>query len=104
MLFGGAATVKTLSDHCGYIFPWDPLGFLNGNGAGFHDLHHQSWGYNFSTYTVFWDTLLGTAWTDRAGAEKRYRRVRELTSGKGGGGARAVVDRGSEREVAEKVE
>ncbi|KAL8902069.1 MAG: hypothetical protein Q9207_004894 [Kuettlingeria erythrocarpa] len=44
MLFGAAATVKTLSDHCGYIFPWDPLGFLNGNGAGFHDLHHQSWG------------------------------------------------------------
>lgn len=44
MLFGSAATVKTISDHCGYVFPWDPLRFVNGNGARFHDLHHQSWG------------------------------------------------------------
>lgn len=44
MVFGAVATWKTISDHCGYVFPWDPLRWVNGNGAGFHDLHHQSWG------------------------------------------------------------
>ncbi|KAI4115983.1 MAG: hypothetical protein LQ345_003522 [Seirophora villosa] len=84
MLFASAATVKTISDHAGYVFPWDPLRFLNPNGARFHDLHHQTWGlkHNFSTYTVFWDNLLGTTWADRAGAEKRYERVWALTGGK----------------------
>ena len=44
MLFASAGSIKTISDHCGYVFPWDPLRWLNGNGARFHDLHHQSWG------------------------------------------------------------
>ncbi|KAL8959297.1 MAG: hypothetical protein Q9193_003820, partial [Seirophora villosa] len=44
MLFASAATVKTIADHAGYVFPWDPLRFLNPNGARFHDLHHQTWG------------------------------------------------------------
>ena len=44
MLFGSFATIKTISDHCGYIFPWDPFRLVNNNGAVFHDLHHQSWG------------------------------------------------------------
>ncbi|KAL8953183.1 MAG: hypothetical protein Q9222_000956 [Ikaeria aurantiellina] len=84
MVFGSAATIKTISDHCGYVFPWDPLRWLNRNGARYHDLHHQSWGlkYNFSTYTVFWDNFLGTAWADKEGAETRYQRVRDLTSKK----------------------
>ncbi|KAL9008480.1 MAG: hypothetical protein Q9173_006394 [Seirophora scorigena] len=99
MLFASAATIKTISDHCGYVFPWDPLRFLNGNGARFHDLHHQSWGlkHNFSTYTVFWDNLLGTTWADQAAADKRYQRVRALTSGKrvqGEQQQQPVVDKG----------
>lgn len=44
MLFGSFATIKTISDHCGYVFPWDPFRLVNNNGATFHDLHHQSWG------------------------------------------------------------
>ena len=44
MLFGSFATIKTISDHCGYVFPWDPFRLVNNNGAVFHDLHHQSWG------------------------------------------------------------
>lgn len=44
MLFGSFATIKTISDHCGYVFPWDPFKLVNNNGAVFHDLHHQSWG------------------------------------------------------------
>ncbi|KAL9118476.1 MAG: hypothetical protein Q9187_004976, partial [Circinaria calcarea] len=45
MIFGSLATIKTISDHCGYVFPWDPFRSLNANGAKFHDLHHQSWGF-----------------------------------------------------------
>ncbi|KAL8710614.1 MAG: hypothetical protein Q9220_004838 [cf. Caloplaca sp. 1 TL-2023] len=103
MLFGTLATIKTISDHCGYVFPWDFTRVVNGNGAVFHDLHHQSWGlkYNFSTYTTFWDNLLGTSWRDAKGAEKRYRRVHELTA-KQRLEDRPVTDRGVEREVAEK--
>ena len=44
MIFGSLATIKTISDHCGYAFPWDPFRLVNDNGAVFHDLHHQSWG------------------------------------------------------------
>ncbi|KAL8849329.1 MAG: hypothetical protein Q9221_005680 [Calogaya cf. arnoldii] len=39
--------------------------------------------YNFSTYTTFWDNLLGTTWRDREGAQKRYQRVREMTKIRG---------------------
>ncbi|KAL9583073.1 MAG: hypothetical protein Q9212_002914, partial [Teloschistes hypoglaucus] len=59
--------------------------------------------YNFSTYTVFWDNLLGTTWADKEGAEKRYQRVRELTKQKSASKPEAegpVVDREIEREVA----
>ncbi|KAI9718465.1 MAG: Cholesterol 25-hydroxylase-like protein [Chrysothrix sp. TS-e1954] len=84
MVFGSFATIKTLSDHCGYVFPWDPFRLVNNNGAVFHDLHHQSWGlkHNFSTYTVFWDNILGTTWADKAGADARYKRVHDLTAKK----------------------
>ncbi|KAI9642956.1 Sphingolipid C4-hydroxylase sur2 [Ciborinia camelliae] len=80
MIFSSLATLKTITDHCGYVFPQDPFGWINDNNAKFHDLHHQSWGlkYNFSTYTVFWDKLLGTQWTDVQGADMRYSRTHEL--------------------------
>ncbi|KAL9601432.1 MAG: hypothetical protein Q9219_002498 [cf. Caloplaca sp. 3 TL-2023] len=89
MLFASLATVKTIGDHCGYVLPWDVGAWVNGNGAVFHDLHHQSWGvkHNFATYTVFWDKLLGTAWADGGEAEKRYRRVWEAMKGRGSGKA-----------------
>ena len=64
--------------------------------------------YNFSTYTVFWDNLLGTTWTDKAGAEERYRRVHELTvkrsQEKGDQTTAAVTDRSTEKAVAEGAE
>lgn len=56
MLFGTAATIKTIGDHCGYVFPWDPLGWFNKNGPEFHDLHHQSWGLKVvypSPFSIF---------------------------------------------------
>ncbi|QSZ31683.1 hypothetical protein DSL72_001250 [Monilinia vaccinii-corymbosi] len=79
MIFSSLTTLKTIGDHCGYVFPKDPFGWINGNNAKFHDLHHQSWGlkHNFSTYTVFWDKLLGTEWTDVPGADMRYSRTHE---------------------------
>ena len=66
MCFFTCSTVKTVDDHCGYTFPWDPLQHLTSNNAGYHDVHHQSWGIktNFSQpFFTFWDTLLGTKWT-----------------------------------------
>ncbi|TGO57165.1 hypothetical protein BOTNAR_0207g00180 [Botryotinia narcissicola] len=79
MIVTSLATLKTISDHCNFVFPWDPFGYINGNNAAFHDLHHQSWGlkYNYSTYTVFWDKFFGTEWTDTTGADMRYARTRD---------------------------
>ena len=66
MWFFTCTTMKTVDDHCGYSFPWDPLQHLTSNNAGYHDVHHQSWGIktNFSQpFFTFWDSLLGTKWT-----------------------------------------
>lgn len=48
MVLSSLATLKTISDHCGYVFTQDPLGWINGNDAKFHDLHHQTWGLKVS--------------------------------------------------------
>lgn len=51
---------------------------------------------------MFWDNLLGTTWADKAEAEKRYKRVRALTEKKSvPKGEQPVIDRGTERAVAE---
>ncbi|KAL8716751.1 MAG: hypothetical protein Q9225_005943 [Loekoesia sp. 1 TL-2023] len=66
MWFFTGSTLKTVDDHCGYALPWDPLQHLTSNNAGYHDVHHQSWGIktNFSQpFFTFWDRLLGTVWT-----------------------------------------
>jgi len=66
MLFFTGSTVKTVDDHCGYALPWDPLQQLTSNNAGYHDIHHQSWGIktNFSQpFFTFWDRFMGTMWT-----------------------------------------
>jgi len=58
--------------------PWDPLQLLTSNNAGYHDVHHQSWGIktNFSQpFFTFWDTLLGTKWTG-GDMSARYERSR----------------------------
>lgn len=44
MWFFTGSTIKTVDDHCGYALPWDPLQHLTSNNAGYHDVHHQSWG------------------------------------------------------------
>ncbi|KAL8836940.1 MAG: hypothetical protein Q9170_002740 [Blastenia crenularia] len=66
MWFFTGSTLKTVDDHCGYALPWDPLQHLTSNNAGYHDVHHQSWGIktNFSQpFFTFWDRVLGTVWT-----------------------------------------
>lgn len=76
--FFTCSSIKTVDDHCGYAFPWDPLQHITSNNAAYHDVHHQSWGIktNFSQpFFTFWDRLLGTAWTG-GDVSARYQRDR----------------------------
>ncbi|KAF9887380.1 hypothetical protein FE257_010235 [Aspergillus nanangensis] len=78
MWFFTLSTIKTVDDHCGYAFPWDPLQHLTSNNAAYHDIHHQSWGIktNFSQpFFTFWDRLLATRW--QGDVKLRYERSRE---------------------------
>lgn len=46
-VFFTVSTLKTVDDHCGYRFPWDPiiwLGHLTGSEMVYHTIHHQPWG------------------------------------------------------------
>ncbi|KND91661.1 Sphingolipid C4-hydroxylase SUR2 [Tolypocladium ophioglossoides CBS 100239] len=77
------STIKTIDDHCGYAFPWDPLQLITSNNAAYHDIHHQTWGIkaNFSQpFFTFWDTLLGTKYkgsrTDRLADKKRTEKTK----------------------------
>lgn len=57
------ATVKTVTDHCGYDWPVNPLAPLFANNARYHDVHHDPRGFrkNFSQpFFTHWDWLLGT--------------------------------------------
>ena len=84
MWFFTGSTIKTVDDHCGYALPWDPLQHLTSNNAGYHDIHHQSWGIktNFSQpFFTFWDRLLGTVWTG-GDVSARYERARVLAQRK----------------------
>ncbi|OZJ03918.1 hypothetical protein BZG36_03292, partial [Bifiguratus adelaidae] len=63
IVFFTFSTLKTVDDHCGYHFPWDPLQCLFPNNVAYHDIHHQSFGIkkNFSQpFFTWWDALLGT--------------------------------------------
>lgn len=65
LVFFTCSTIKTVDDHCGYAFPWDPLQHITDNNAAYHDIHHQTWGVktNFSQpFFTFWDRFLGTTW------------------------------------------
>lgn len=78
MWFFTISTIKTVDDHCGYAFPWDPLQHFTSNNAAYHDIHHQSWGIktNFSQpFFIFWDRLLDTQW--KGETKLRYERARE---------------------------
>ncbi|TKA78187.1 hypothetical protein B0A49_01313 [Cryomyces minteri] len=78
MWFFTCSTIKTVDDHCGYALPWDPLQHITSNNAGYHDVHHQSWGIktNFSQpFFTFWDRALGTVWTG-GDVSARYERAR----------------------------
>lgn len=94
--FGAIWTFKTVVDHCGYDFPYNPCNIVCRNSVLFHDLHHQTWGmkYNFSVYGSFWDWLMGTHWSPYdEKAQDRYRKSKaaaEAKSGKGGSGSKTV--------------
>jgi sphinganine C4-monooxygenase len=97
IIFSVLSTIKTNHDHCGYVFPGDPFVLINPNGPRFHEWvslsvvtnrctetnntcswHHQMPGfrYNFSSYLVIWDNLLGT----RAKAEHRGKALADGTA------------------------
>lgn len=48
---------KSVTDHSGYSFPWDPLMWLSGNRSEFHDLHHQGWGLKVGFLPLFWSSI-----------------------------------------------
>jgi sphinganine C4-monooxygenase len=75
------ATVKTVTDHCGYDWPVNPLAPLFANNARYHDVHHDPRGFrkNYSQpFFTHWDWLLGTrmdpAELTRMDREKEARR------------------------------
>ncbi|KAJ7155570.1 sphingosine hydroxylase [Mycena crocata] len=73
------ATFKTVDDHCGYNFPFDPLQMISQNNADYHDIHHQKIGIksNFAQpFFVHWDSLLGTQMT-RQEMELRKQKTRD---------------------------
>jgi len=94
MWFFTFSTIKTVDDHCGYCLPWDPLQHITSNNAGYHDVHHQSWGIktNFSQpFFTFWDRLLGTMWTG-GDVSARYERARIAAQRKVDDDNRKAVD------------
>jgi len=102
MWFFTMSTIKTVDDHCGYAFPWDPLQHLTSNNAGYHDVHHQSWGIktNFSQpFFTFWDSLLGTKWTG-GDVSARYERARVAAQKKVDADAAITGSKPSESKMA----
>ncbi|QPG95712.1 hypothetical protein C2857_001780 [Epichloe festucae Fl1] len=84
--FFAFSTIKTVDDHCGYAFPWDPLQLITSNNAAYHDIHHQTWGIktNFSQpFFTFWDSILGTKYKgprkDRLADRKRAEKTKSTT-------------------------
>lgn len=98
MLLFVVSTLKTVDDHCGYRFPWDPLQMFCENNADYHDIHHQVCGAQFTVlltlpnnvqiigiksnfaqpFFVHWDTLLGTRMT-RQDIEARRKKMQQKT-------------------------
>lgn len=79
LVFFVGSSLKTVDDHCGYAFPWDPLQHITSNNAAYHDIHHQSWGIktNFSQpFLTFWDRYLNTIWSG-GDTTARYERTKK---------------------------
>ena len=57
MWFATLSIIKSVNDHSGYRFPYNPFDYLSTNTTDFHDVHHQAWGmkYHFSqVYLTIW--------------------------------------------------
>ncbi|CAI6336531.1 unnamed protein product [Periconia digitata] len=83
MWFFTTSTVKTVLDHSGYEFPYDPLVWIFPNNAAYHDIHHQSWGIksNFSQpFFTFWDRIGGTRF--KGDIQAKYERSRRIAEEK----------------------
>ncbi|KAF2026767.1 hypothetical protein EK21DRAFT_92123 [Setomelanomma holmii] len=83
MWFFTGSTIKTVLDHGGYAFPWDPIHWIFPNNAAYHDVHHQSWGIktNFSQpFFIYLDRLGGTMY--KGNVEEKYERARRTAQHK----------------------
>lgn len=102
------ATVKTVTDHCGYDWPVNPLAPLFANNARYHDVHHDPRGFrkNFSQpFFTHWDWMLGTrmdpAELTRMDAEREARRAaRKAAEGEDRGEDERAAARGATRRTA----
>lgn len=53
--------INSAEAHSGYDFPWAPFRMIPfSSNAHFHDYHHSKNVGNFSTFFMFWDTIMGT--------------------------------------------
>jgi sphinganine C4-monooxygenase len=83
MWFFTGSTIKTVLDHGGYAFPWDPVHWIFPNTAAYHDIHHQSWGIktNFSQpFFTYLDLLGGTMY--KGDVQEKYERARRTAQQK----------------------
>lgn len=97
MWFFVCSTIKTVDDHCGYDFPFDPLQHMTSNNSAYHDIHHQSWGIktNFSQpFFTIWDRLCGTRY--EGDVRLKYERSRTVAAGKAAARAAAKISKKSQ--------
>ncbi len=83
MWFFTGSTIKTVLDHGGYAFPYDPIHWIFPNNAAYHDIHHQSWGIktNFSQpFFIYLDRLGGTMY--KGDVTEKYERARRTAQQK----------------------
>lgn len=83
MWFFTGSTIKTVLDHGGYEFPYDPTHWIFPNNAAYHDIHHQSWGIktNFSQpFFIYLDRLGGTMY--KGNVTEKYERARRAAQQK----------------------
>lgn len=98
------ATVKTVLDHCGYVFPVNPLHDLFPNSSAFHDVHHdvRYIKKNFSQpFFTHWDWLLGT-FVDPAEVHLSKQEVADRVNQKGAAKPLSDAGSGDEQEVQEE--
>jgi sterol desaturase/sphingolipid hydroxylase (fatty acid hydroxylase superfamily) len=53
--------LRTVIDHCGYEFPWNPFDFVPfGSCIQMHNLHHSKNVGNYGLFWPLWDPICGT--------------------------------------------